>query len=124
LEHVIYFLISFVITYFGRSYLFKKNNKVSKRSNKKEKKKDNMSIEIKYLSSKFSLNRDSLNTEKMNYLISAIDASIIATAFTLVSFIDDMVVTFIVGIITVFVLIYVSYEILGKILKKKGIEKK
>lgn len=83
-----------------------------------------MSIEIKYLSSKFSLDRDSLNTEKMNYLISAVDASIIATAFTLVSFIDDMVVTFIVGIITVFVLIYVSYEILGKILKKKGIEKK
>lgn len=124
MEHVIYFLISFVITYFGRLYLFKRNNKVSKRSNKKEKKKDNMSIEIKYLSSKFSLDRDSLNTEKMNYLISAIDASIIATAFTLVSFIDDMVVTFIVGIITVFVLIYVSYEILGKILKKKGIEKK
>lgn len=124
MEHVIYFLISFVITYFGRLYLFKRNNKVSKRSNKKEKKKDNMSIEIKYLSSKFSLDRDSLNTEKMNYLISAVDASIIATAFTLVSFIDDMVVTFIVGIITVFVLIYVSYEILGKILKKKGIEKK
>ena len=124
MEHVIYFLISFVITYFGRLYLFKRNNKVSKRSNKKEKKKDNMSIEIKYLSSKFSLDRDSLNTEKMNYLISAIDASIIATAFTLVSFIDDMVVTFIVGIITVFVLIYVSYEILGKILKKKGIKKK
>lgn len=124
MEHVIYFLISFVITYFGRLYLFKRNNKVSKRSNKKEKKKDNMSIEIKYLSSKFSLDRDSLNTEKMNYLISAVDASIIATAFTLVSFIDDMVVTFIVGIITVFVLIYVSYEILGKILKKKGIKKK
>lgn len=83
-----------------------------------------MSIEIKYLSSKFSLDRDSLNTEKMNYLISAVDALIIATAFTFVSFIDDMVVTFTVGIITVFVLIYVSYEILGKILKKKGIEKK
>lgn len=124
MEHIIYFLISFVITYFGRSYLFKRNNKVSKRSNKKEKKKDNMSIEIKYLSSKFSLDRDSLNTEKMNYLISAVDALIIATAFTFVSFIDDMVVTFTVGIITVFVLIYVSYEILGKILKKKGIEKK
>lgn len=97
---------------------------MSNRSKKKEKKKDNTSIEIKYLSSKFSLDRDSLNTKKMNYLISAIDASIIAIAFTLVSFIDDMIVTFTVGIITVFVLIYVSYEILGKILKKKGIEKK
>lgn len=124
MEHAIYFLISFVITYFGRLYLFRRSNKVSNRSKKKEKKKDNTSIEIKYLSSKFSLDRDSLNTKKMNYLISAIDASIIAIAFTLVSFIDDMIVTFTVGIITVFVLIYVSYEILGKILKKKGIEKK
>lgn len=122
MEHVVYFIVSFAISYFGRCFLYKKSKKTSKRKNKKNR--SNLAIEFKYLSSKFALDREKLDTLKMARIVSLLDAVIISVTFTVVSFITDMWLVFILGIVIVFGLIFGLYEVLGSVLKRKGFEKK
>lgn len=122
MEHVVYFIVSFALSYFGRCFLYKKSKKTSKRKNKKNR--SDLAIEFKYLSSKFALDREKLDTLKMARIVSLLDAIIISVTFTVVSFITDMWLVFVLGIVIVFGLIFGLYEVLGSVLKRKGFEKK
>lgn len=123
MEVLIYFLVSFSLLYFGRSFLYKKSKKDNKKGKKVKKVTDNTPLEIKYLSKKFSLDTTRLDNSKMVNIICIMDALVVSLTFTAIFFIEDLVLTFLVGITLVFVLIYALFEVLGHILKKKGYEK-
>lgn len=121
MEHIVYFILAFLLAYLGRYALYKKSKKTSKKVKKAKKQKDNMAIEMKYLVHKFELDPAKLDTKKIAQLISSIDAFIIAVTFTFVLLVtEDMILIFILGVLFIFVLIYGLYEILGRILLKKG----
>lgn len=123
MEVLLYFTASFLILFFGRLYLYKKSKKEHKKGKKAKKEKSMLALEIKYLSKKFSLDENRLDNVKIMKIICALDALVISLTFACVIFIEDILITFILGITLVFVLIYGLFELLGHILKKKGYEK-
>ena len=81
--------------------------------------------EVQYLVNKFKLDINKINYKNTCLIISLINAFIISTV-TLVIFMIDTMMTLqlLVGFILLFTLIYILYEIYGRILIKKGYQKK
>ena len=122
-EHIFYFILAFLISFISRYWLYKRSKKPSKKGKNKNNS-NNLAIEMKYLMSKFDLDKEKLNTLKIAKYISLLDGIIIALAATLVLIVtEDMVLIFTIGVVLIFLLIYVLYEILGRILIKKGYRK-
>ena len=110
------FIIIFIIDYFfiNRKYL---------RKSKKNKKARELT-EISYLVSKFNLDKDKLNMNKLTIIIAIINAFIIALVSVLVMLIKVFIVLqLLIGFILLIALIYSIYERLGRTLVKKGYEK-
>ncbi len=124
MEHIVYFILAFIISAFGRFYLYKKSKKEPKKTKKKTNAKENLAIEMKYLIAKFGLSKEKVDCLKIAKIVSLLDAFIIAIVCTFVTFVtEDMILIFLLGIVLIFTFIYGSYEILGRILKKKGYDK-
>lgn len=120
MEQLILFIFTFLLTFIGRIalYLLSKRNK---KKGKKKKDKSGLAVEMKYLSMKFKLDNDLVDKRSIATLISCMDALIIASTFAIVITItDNMVLELILGLALIFGLIYGLYEILGRILLKKG----
>ena len=92
----------------------------------KIKKKKSKSIgEIQYLVMKFNLNSAKFRYKKICFIISLLNAFIITSVVVVVSLLNvPIALQLLVGFILLFVLIYVIYEIFGRILIKKGFQKK
>lgn len=79
---------------------------------------------MKYLINKFKLVESKIDKKSFAAIISFLDAIIISGSLIIVIVItDNTVFEMILGLIVVTILIYVIYEILGKILIKKGFDK-
>lgn len=98
---------------------------MSKMRKKKEKQnKNGIAVEMKYLKNKFSLDEKKIDRRSLAAVISLLDSLIISsTLIIVISLTDNMILEMLLGLVIVIFLIYVSYEILGRILKKKGFEK-
>lgn len=90
--------------------------------NKRNKKnKETIITEYKYLCSKFGINIKNLLNKKMAIVISFIDAFIITVVFLIIMLIPlKMMWQLLIGFVLLFGLIYSIYEILGRMLVKKG----
>ena len=81
--------------------------------------------EIQYLVNKFNLDINKIKYKSTSICISLINAFIIATVTTVISVIDAaMAIQLLCGFVLLFALIYSLYEIYGRILIKKGCQKK
>ena len=114
MNYVLYFGIIFVIVFLG--YLLLVNRR-------KLKKKQYEKIgEINYLIRKFYLNPQKVNYKALVYITSLINALIIALVCVIISLIDvKFIWQMLIGFALLFALIYAFYEILGRILIKKGL---
>ena len=118
------FLILFIII-FTLDYLFIKR-RYFKRLNgkKKRKKKDNELMELSYLIAKFKLDKSKLPLNKLLVVISLINAFIISIVSVTVLLLDTYtIVRLLVGFVLLMGLIYSLYEILGRILERRGFSK-
>lgn len=90
--------------------------------NKKSKKNKELFItEYKYLCNKFNININNLLTKKMAFVISIIDSFIITIVFLVIMLIPLAIMwQLLIGFVLLFGLIYSIYEIVGRILVKKG----
>ena len=97
---------------------------MSRLRKKKKKNKTGIAVEMRYLMTKFKLSEKKVDRKSLAAIISFIDAVIISTTLIIVvSVTENMVLEMLLGLIIVIVLIYVSYEILGRILIRKGFDK-
>lgn len=95
--------------------------------NKKSKKKHKLGsyIDIMYLVKKFNLDNKKMNTSLISFIVSFIDAFIISiTLWISVNITDSIILELLIGLVIVLSLIYIINEILGRILLKRGYEKK
>lgn len=119
MEKLILFAFSLVFVFLGRLILYL----ISKRK-KKKKGNDGISIEIKYLCTKFKLDRSRIDKKSFAALISFLDALIISTTLIIViSITENFVLELLLGMFILLALIFVVYEIVGRILVKKGFDK-
>lgn len=111
------FIIVFIFDYFivNKKYLKRLNGKI------KKKKKNNELTEISYLVGKFNLDKSKININRLLIVIALINAFIISIVSVSVMLIKiNIILQLLIGFILLISLIYSLYEILGRILVKKG----
>ena len=108
-------IFTFTVTFILRFVLFVVTKKKKGKKDKKE------TVEKQYLINKFSLDKEKLNSTTINIVISLMDAFIISITLLLsISITNKYILQLLIGLVVVFILIYVCNEILGNILIKKG----
>ncbi len=123
MDELVMFLIIFVLVFIGRFLHFVISRK-RKKKKKNTKKIDQYSIEITYISKKFKIQSNRLNKIWFGTLMSFVDGLIISLTVTTVCLItDNILLEMIIGLILMMVLIFLFYEIIGKILILKGFDK-
>jgi len=112
LTQIILFLLTFLFVFIiYEMFLVRKAKK-----NKTKKK----IVEIQYLENRFHLNINKLNYKKLLNIISFVSAIDISIVVTIISLVDNFYLQLLIGFIMIFVVIIISYSIVGKIYEKKG----
>lgn len=92
--------------------------------NNKNLKKDLMPLEVKYLKRKFKINPKKIDKKSFMLLFSMLDGIIIGvTGVCVVNICDVIILQMLLGLILVLALIFIFYEIVGRILVRKGDKK-
>lgn len=122
-DTIIWGIIVFIIVFLVNYYLVFKFRYM--RVEKKKNKKLEDFIGLSYLIPKFKLDVNKLNINYVFIMVSLFNAIIISFVFVVVSIIPwDIGFSLLLGFVLLFGLIYSLYELLGRILVKKGWSKK
>lgn len=120
MEKFVLFIFTFLFTFIGRLTFYL----ISKLKKKKSKEKNGISTELRYLITKFKLQDNLADKKSLAAIISFLDALIISlTLIIVITITDNIFLELILGLFIVIIFIYILYEILGKILVKKGFGK-
>ena len=112
---IVVFLINF-LWIFKRGY-----ENIKKQKSKKKNKKLEEFVGLSYLIPKFKLDINKMDLNNVFFMVSLIDAFIISFVFVVITIIPwDMGFSMLLGFVLLFGLIYALYEILGRVLVKKG----
>ena len=112
---IVVFLINFLCI-FKRVY-----ENIKKQKSKKKNKKLEEFVGLSYLIPKFKLDINKMDLNYVFFMVSLIDAFIISFVFVVITIIPwDMGFSMLLGFVLLFGLIYALYEILGRVLVKKG----
>lgn len=112
---IVVFLINF-LWIFKRGY-----ENIKKQKSKKKNKKLEEFVGLSYLIPKFKLDINKVDLNYVFFMVSLIDAFIISFVFVVITIIPwDMGFSMLLGFVLLFGLIYALYEILGRVLVKKG----
>ena len=112
LINLIYFLSAYII--FFLIYIFIINRKRKKYEDCRTQ------LEISYIVNKFNLDLRKTKLSTIKWALTFLNPLIISITFLLVINIESFTFAIIVGFIVMLLLVYSCYEILGRILKKKG----
>ena len=118
LEAVVFEIIAFIVYYY---FILKRKYKAFKKGKNK---KIYEQMEVSYLVSRFKIDRKKINLNLLR-IIGIINAFIISFTGTFLYYIpvERIMWKFLIGFVIIFLLIYALYEILGKVLVKKGWKK-
>ncbi len=111
-EELILFIMTFLLVFIIYELFLVRKCKKDKRRKKP--------IEVNYLIGKYNLDLDKLNYKRLLNIISAVSAFDISLVVTLISILDSFYLQLLIGFVLIMLLILVSYDIVGKIYKKKG----
>lgn len=109
--NIIMFFTSYII--FLLIYILLVNRK------RKEYKEGKKQAEISYIINKFKLDMRVTKYNKLKWILTFINPFIISVTYIIVTNIESFVLGCLVGFITMLLLVYSSYEIIGRILKRK-----
>lgn len=112
LEEVILFILTFLLIFIIYELFLVRKAKKDKRRKKP--------VEVNYLMGKFNLDLDKINYKRLLNIISAVSAFDISFVVTIVSLFENFLLQLLVGFVLIMLLIIVSYDIVGRIYKKKG----
>ena len=112
LDEVILFIMTFLLVFIIYELFLVRKSKKDKRRKKP--------VEVNYLIGKYNLDLDKLNYKRLLNIISAVSAFDISLVVTIVSLLDSFYLQLLIGFVLIMLLIIVSYDIVGRIYKKKG----
>lgn len=106
------YILLFLFVFITRMILFYISGKRKKKKRKRE-----ISVEKLYLMHRFKLKREDVDNRSMNIFLSLNDAFILTVVMVLAFEITDKyLLQVLIGIVSVFALIFVTNEIIGKLL--------
>ena len=112
LDELILFIMTFLLIYIIYELFLVRKAKKDKRRKKP--------VEVNYLIGKYNLDINKLNYKRLLNIISAVSAFDISLVVTIVSLLDSFYLQLLIGFVLIMLLILVSYDIVGRIYKKKG----
>jgi len=77
------------------------------------------STEVRFLMTKFKLDKEKIDIKKLGYVIGLANAFIITTTITIVLLLDNFVFMLLVGFFILIPLIIITYMIIGKYYQRK-----
>ena len=124
MKQVILFLMTYVFVFIIYQILIIKKVKEPKKKKRKPKKvKNTKPIEVSILESKYKIDLEKVNYNKLLLIISLVSSLDITIIITLVMIFDNYFLKILVGFLLTFPVIFVSYELIGRYYKKKGMTK-
>lgn len=82
--------------------------------------KDNIPVDLKLFIQTQKVNVRKISYKKLMKLVAIINAIDIGIVLVVVSFVQNLLLKMVVAIPVIFIVLYISYTLAGKILKKKG----
>lgn len=112
MDKLIWFIIVFVLVYlFYLFFVILRKKKLNKfRSG----------VEVTILEKKFKVDINKIGIKKLAHIVALTNALIIAVTFVTIEFFDNIIIKLMVSFVMLMVLIFICYNIIGKILRKKG----
>ncbi len=80
-------------------------------------------VEVQYLVNRYHIDLKKVNYKKLLNVISFVSSLDIAIVVTIISLVDNMFLQLALGFVTIFIVILISYDIVGKVYQKKGMKK-
>ena len=112
LEQLLLFILTFLFVFIIYEFFLVRKAKKDKRRKKP--------VEVNYLIGKYKLDLDKLKYKRLLNIISAVSAFDIALVVTIISLINSFYMQLLVGFALIMLLIIVSYDLVGRIYRKKG----
>lgn len=110
MEQMILFVFTFLFVYlFYLFFIVLRKKTISKYDKSKE---------VMYLKNKYKLDLSKINMKILANTIGLLNAFIIALVLFVIDFFDSFIFKMLIGFVTLFPIILISYHILGKILQK------
>lgn len=111
MDKLIWFIIVFVIVYlFYLFFVILREKKLNKFRN---------GVEVTILEKKYKVNIEKIGIKKLAHIVAITNALIIGLTFVTIEFFDNIIIKLMVAFVMLMVLIFVSYNIIGKILRKR-----
>ena len=111
IRYIMVFILAFLIVFIFYSIMFNR---------KKVKNKEKKITEVNFLIKRYKLDMRKIKYKNLLFTISLINSTIIALAFTAVFYVENYLLSLLIGFVLLIVLTYSLYEIVGRHYQKKG----
>ena len=111
IRYIMVFILAFLIVFIFYSIMFNR---------KKVKNKEKKITEVNYIIKIYKLYMTKIKYKNLLFTISLINSTIIALAFTAVFYVENYLLSLLIGFILLIILTYALYEIVGRHYQKKG----
>lgn len=112
IDELLVFILTFLFVFLIYEFFLVRKAKKDKRAKK--------TIEINYLIGKYKLDLGKVKYKRLLNVICIVSAFDISLVVTIISLIDNFFLQLLVGFALIMLLILVSYDIVGRIYKRKG----
>ena len=122
MQEVILFVMSYIVVFLLYQIFIIRRAKTNDKKNKKRKKKREVKepFEVTYLVSKYKLDLEKINYNRLLRVISLVSSFDIALIVSIILLIDNFILGIVVGFITTILIILVSYHLVYLVYKRGG----
>ena len=122
MQEVILFVMSYIVVFLLYQIFIIRRAKTNDKKNKKRKKKREVRepFEVTYLVSKYKLDLEKINYNRLLRVISLVSSFDIALIVSIILLIDNFILEIVVGFITTILIILVSYHLVYLAYKRGG----
>ena len=113
MKNIILFILSYILVLFIYEVFIVK--RAIKNKDDKDKKKP---IEVRLLVKKYKIDLKKINYNKLLHIIALVSSLDIAIVASVIALLDNLVLQIIIGLVLGIVLIFVSYDFIGKKMRK------
>lgn len=111
MDKLIWFIVVFLVIYlFYLFFVILRKKKIAK---------FRKGVEVSILEKKYKVDIDKIGIKKIAHIVSFTNALIIATTFVIIDFFDNIIIKLMLSFVVLMILIFMSYSLIGKILRKK-----
>ena len=111
MDKLIWFVVVFLLIYlFYLFFVILRKKKLSKFKS---------GVEVTILGKKYKVDVDKIGIKKIAHVVALTNALIIAITFVIIDFFNNIIIKLMMSFVVLMVLIFISYSIIGRILRKK-----